>query len=138
MMKKIVMVGALLALAGCVQVDNYQEVIKHPVPAHLAGYWQSTGPQSKLVSPQAIATLVVTEEGDTLDCRQWQRVVAVPGKIMLRSDDFYNVTRKLDIYQLQREGNTLEYDGMELRRVDRPTVECAQYLTKNPLESTLP
>jgi len=137
-MKKIVMVGALLALAGCVQVDNYQEVIKHPVPAHLAGYWQSTGPQSKLVSPQAIATLVVTEEGDTLDCRQWQRVVAVPGKIMLRSDDFYNVTRKLDIYQLQREGNTLEYDGMELRRVDRPTVECAQYLTKNPLESTLP
>jgi hypothetical protein len=138
MMKKIVMVGALLALTGCVQVDNYQEVIKHPVPAHLAGYWQSTGPQSKLVSPQAIATLVVTEEGDTLDCRQWQRVVAVPGKIMLRSDDFYNVTRKLDIYQLQREGNTLEYDGMELRRVDRPTVECAQYLTKNPLESTLP
>jgi len=137
-MKKIVMVGALLALAGCVQVDNYQEVIKHPVPAHLAGYWQSTGPQSKLVSPQAVATLVVTEEGDTLDCRQWQRVVAVPGKIMLRSDDFYNVTRKLDIYQLQREGNTLEYDGMELRRVDRPTVECAQYLTKNPLESTLP
>lgn len=137
-MKKIVMVGALLALAGCVQVDNYQEVIKHPVPAHLAGYWQSTGPQSKLVSPQAIATLVVTEEGDTLDCRQWQRVVAVPGKIMLRSDDFFNVTRKLDIYQLQREGNTLEYDGMELRRVDRPTVECAQYLTKNPLESTLP
>ncbi|ABP61196.1 lipoprotein YedD [Enterobacter sp. 638] len=137
-MKKIVMVGALLALTGCVQVDNYQEVIKHPVPAHLAGYWQSTGPQSKLVSPQAIATLVVTEEGDTLDCRQWQRVVAVPGKIMLRSDDFYNVTRKLDIYQLEREGNTLEYDGMELQRVDRPTVECAQYLTKNPLESTLP
>ncbi|WP_407440114.1 lipoprotein YedD [Lelliottia sp.] len=137
-MKKIVMVGVLLALTGCVQVDNYREVIKHPVPAHLAGYWQSKGPQSKMVSPQAIATLVVTEEGDTLDCRQWQRVVAVPGKIMLRSDDFYNVTRKLDIYHLEREGNTLEYDGMELQRVDRPTVECAQYLTKNPLESTLP
>ncbi|ATG01595.1 protein YedD [Lelliottia amnigena] len=137
-MKKIVMVGALMALTGCVQVDNYQDVVKHPVPAHLAGYWQSKGPQSKMVSPQAIATLVVTKEGDTLDCRQWQRVVAVPGKIMLRSDDFYNVTRKLDVYQLDREGNTLEYDGMELQRVDRPTVECAQYLTKNPLESTLP
>ncbi|WP_317180079.1 lipoprotein YedD [Lelliottia amnigena] len=137
-MKKIVMVGALMALTGCVQVDNYQDVVKHPVPADLAGYWQSKGPQSKMVSPQAIATLVVTKEGDTLDCRQWQRVVAVPGKIMLRSDDFYNVTRKLDVYQLDREGNTLEYDGMELQRVDRPTVECAQYLTKNPLESTLP
>lgn len=137
-MKKIVMVGALMALTGCVQVDNYQDVVKHPVPADLAGYWQSKGPQSKMVSPQAIATLVVTKEGDTLDCRHWQRVVAVPGKIMLRSDDFYNVTRKLDVYQLEREGNTLEYDGMELQRVDRPTVECAQYLTKNPLESTLP
>ncbi|WP_279062770.1 lipoprotein YedD [Lelliottia amnigena] len=137
-MKKIVMVGALMALTGCVQVDNYQDVVKHPVPADLAGYWQSKGPQSKMVSPQAIATLVVTQEGDTLDCRQWQRVVAVPGKIMLRSDDFYNVTRKLDVYQLEREGNTLEYDGMELQRVDRPTVECTQYLTKNPLESTLP
>ncbi|MDY1038801.1 lipoprotein [Enterobacteriaceae bacterium RIT714] len=137
-MKKIVMVGAMLALTGCVQVDNYQEVIKHPVPASLAGYWQSKGPQSKMVSPEAIATLVVTQEGDTLDCRQWQRVIAVPGKIMLRSDDFYNVTSKLEIYPLDREGNTLEYDGMELQRVDRPTVECADYLTKNPLESQLP
>ncbi|MGF6421573.1 hypothetical protein ABIE11_001037 [Lelliottia sp. 489] len=135
MMKKMIMAGALLALTGCVQVDNYQDVIKHPVPSNLAGYWQTKGPQSKMVSPEAIATLVVTEQGDTLDCRQWQRVIAVPGKIMLRSDDYYNVTSKLDIYPLERDGNTLEYDGMELQRVDRPTVECADYLTKNPLES---
>ncbi|CAM7671556.1 lipoprotein [Enterobacter sp. RHB15-C17] len=134
-MKKMIMAGALLALTGCVQVDNYQDVIKHPVPSDLAGYWQTKGPQSKMVSPEAIATLVVTEQGDTLDCRQWQRVIAVPGKIMLRSDDYYNVTSKLDIYPLERDGNTLEYDGMELQRVDRPTVECADYLTKNPLES---
>ncbi|AVY98550.1 lipoprotein [Lelliottia sp. WB101] len=134
-MKKMIMAGALLALTGCVQVDNYQDVIKHPVPSDLAGYWQTKGPQSKMVSPEAIATLVVTEQGDTLDCRQWQRVIAVPGKIMLRSDDYYNVTSKLDIYPLERDGNTLEYDGMELQRVARPTVECADYLTKNPLES---
>lgn len=134
-MKKMIMAGALLALTGCVQVDNYQDVIKHPVPSDLAGYWQTKGPQSKMVSPEAIATLVVTEQGDTLDCRQWQRVIAVPGKIMLRSDDYYNVTSKLDIYPLERDGNTLEYDGMELQRVERPTVECADYLTKNPLES---
>ena len=134
-MKKMIMAGALLALTGCVQVDNYQDVIKHPVPSDLAGYWQTKGPQSKMVSPEAIATLVVTEQGDTLDCRQWQRVIAVPGKIMLRSDDYYNVTSKLDIYPLERDGNTLEYDGLELQRVDRPTVECADYLTKNPLES---
>lgn len=134
-MKKMIMAGGLLALTGCVQVDNYQDVIKHPVPSDLAGYWQTKGPQSKMVSPEAIATLVVTEQGDTLDCRQWQRVIAVPGKIMLRSDDYYNVTSRLDIYPLERDGNTLEYDGMELQRVDRPTVECADYLTKNPLES---
>ncbi|WP_449556905.1 lipoprotein YedD [Huaxiibacter chinensis] len=137
-MKKIAVAGVLLALAGCAQVDNYQEVVKHPAPADLTGYWQSKGPQSKMVSPEAIATLVVTKDGDTLDCRQWQRVVAVPGKVMMRSGDFYNVTRKLDIYALEHEGSRLEYDGMELQRVDRPTVECATYLTKHPLESTLP
>jgi hypothetical protein len=46
-MKKIAIAGALLALTGCVQVDNYKEVIKHPVPAHLAGYWQSKGRRAK-------------------------------------------------------------------------------------------
>lgn len=62
-MKKVAIVAAMLTLAGCVQVDNYQEVIKHPVPSQLAGYWQSKGPQSAMVSPEAIATLVVTPEG---------------------------------------------------------------------------
>jgi len=138
MMKKIAIIGALLALSGCVQVDNYQDVVKHPVPASLAGYWQTKGPQSKLVSPEAIASLVVTPQGDTLDCRQWQRVIAVPGKVMLRSDDFYNVTSKLDIYSLERDGSLLEYDGMTLERVTRPTVECADALEKAPLASQLP
>ena len=137
-MKKIAIIAGLLALTGCVQVDRYQDVVKHPAPAELAGYWQSKGPQSKMVSPEAIASLVVTQEGDTLDCRQWQRVIAVKGKVMLRSDDFYNVTRKLDIYPLDREGSAIEYDGMILQRVDRPTVECANYLSKNPLDSKLP
>lgn len=137
-MKKIAIIGALLALSGCVQVDNYQDVVKHPVPASLAGYWQTKGPQSKLVSPEAIASLVVTPQGDTLDCRQWQRVIAVPGKVMLRSDDFYNVTSKLDIYSLERDGSLLEYDGMTLERVTRPTIECADALEKAPLASQLP
>ena len=137
-MKKIVMVGALLALTGCVQVDNYQDVIKHPVPAHLAGYWQSKGPQSKMVSPEAIATLVVTQEGDTLDCRQWQRVIALPGKLTMLSGDLTNVTVKRELYEIEREGNTLEYDGMTLQRVDRPTQECADALKKTPLATPLP
>jgi len=129
MMKKVAISGALLLLAGCAQVENYQDVVKHPAPA---------GPQSKLVSPEAIASLIVTAEGDTLDCRQWQRVIAVPGKLMLRGDSLDNVTRELDIYGIEREGNQLEYAGMTLKRVDRPTAECADALAKKPLPSVLP
>lgn len=137
-MKKVAIIGALLALSGCVQVEDYQAVVKHPAPAGLAGYWQSNGPQSALVSPEAIASLVVTEDGDTLDCRQWQRVIAVPGKLMLRGDDLKNVTRELDVYGVEREGNQLDYAGMTLKRVASPTRECADALAKNPLPSPLP
>ncbi|WP_312946400.1 lipoprotein YedD [Superficieibacter sp.] len=132
-MKKIAFASLMLALTGCAQVENYDEVVKTPAPAELTGYWQSTGPQSKLVSPEAIASLIVTPQGDTLDCRQWQRVIALPGKLMKRSDDYYNVTQKLEVYGLERDGAALEYAGMTLHRVDKPTAECADYLAKNPL-----
>nr|WP_159466240.1 lipoprotein YedD [Scandinavium goeteborgense] len=137
-MKKIAILGALLALSGCVQVDDYNKVVKAPAPSDLAGYWQSEGPQSAMVSPEAIATLVITKEGDTLDCRQWQRVLARPGKLMLRDDDIYNVTNKKEVYAIDREGERIDYDRMTLKRVDRPTQECADYLQKNPLISPLP
>lgn len=132
-MKKIAVLAALLALSGCVQVDDYREVVKTPAPAGLAGFWQSQGPQSKLISPEALASLVVTPDGDTLDCRQWQRVIAVPGKLTLRSSTLLNVTEKREIYNIERDGNTLEYAGMTLTRVDRLTQECADYLEKHPL-----
>lgn len=137
-MKKFAIAGALLALSGCAQIDNYNNVVKAPAPAGLAGYWQSEGPQSAMVSPEAIATLVITKDGDTLDCRQWQRVIALPGKLMLRSDDVYNVTAKKDVYAIDRDGERLDYDRMTLKRVDRLTQECADYLQKNPLLSPLP
>ncbi|EPH6762279.1 lipoprotein YedD [Cronobacter dublinensis] len=137
-MKKIALGLMMLGLSGCVQVENYNEVVKTPPPAGIAGYWQSNGPQSKLVSPQAIASLVVTPAGDTLDCRQWQQVIALPGKLMRRDNDLYNVTSKLEVYSIEREGDTLEYAGMTLKRVDRPTTECADFLAKNPLDTPLP
>lgn len=136
-MKKIAVLVAMLTLGGCVQVDDYREVVKAPAPAGLAGVWQSEGPQSEMVSPEAIATLIVTPQGDTLDCRQWQRVIALPGKLVLRSDSLYNVTEKREVYNIEREGDRLEYAGMTLRRVDRPTQECADYLDKKPLASPL-
>lgn len=112
------------------EVENYNDVVKTPAPAGLEGYWQSKGPQRKLVSPEAIASLVVTKEGDTLDCRQWQRVIALPGKLTMLSDDLTNVTVKRELYEIERDGNTLEYDGMTLQRVARPTPECAAALEK--------
>ncbi|CAI8753274.1 MULTISPECIES: lipoprotein YedD [Kosakonia] len=135
-MKKRVIIGAAMLLSGCVQVDNYDAVVKQPAPADLVGYWQSSGPQSSLVSPEAIASLIVTKEGDTLDCRQWQRVIAVPGKLMRNGDKLYNVTQKRDIYRLEREGNALEFDSLTLQRVDKPTVECQDALTKAGLKAT--
>lgn len=130
-MKKVAIAGVLLVLAGCAEVENYNDVVKTPAPAGLEGYWQSKGPQRKLVSPEAIASLVVTKEGDTLDCRQWQRVIALPGKLTMFSDDLTNVTVKRELYEIERDGNTLEYDGMTLQRVDRPTPECAAALEKS-------
>ena len=112
--------------------------MKTPAPAGLEGYWQSKGPQRSLVSPEAIASLVVTKEGDTLDCRQWQRVIALPGTLTMISGDLTNVTVKRELDEIEREGNTLEYNGMTLQRVDRPTQECADALKKTPLTTPLP
>lgn len=96
-MKKLAIAGALMLLAGCAEVENYNNVVKTPAPDWLAGYWQTKGPQRALVSPEAIGSLIVTKEGDTLDCRQWQRVIAVPGKLTLMSDDLTNVTVKREL-----------------------------------------
>lgn len=137
-MKKLAIVAALLTLAGCAQIEDYSTVVKTPAPEGLAGYWQTTGPQRALVSPEAMGSLVITRAGDTLDCRQWQRVIALPGKLTLRDNEVYNVTNKLDVYAVEREGSTLTYDGMTLHRVERPTVECAVALAKTPLASALP
>lgn len=130
MMKKRWVIGALVLLSGCVPLENYEGVVKHPAPPGLAGYWQSEGPQSELVSPEAIASLIVTPEGDTLDCRQWQRVIAVPGKLSVREDVLDNITQQLDSYRITRTGDRLDYDGMTLKRVEKPTPECADALTR--------
>ncbi|MBJ3814741.1 lipoprotein [Shimwellia pseudoproteus] len=136
-MKKIAILATALALSGCVQVDNYQHVVKVPAPQEMVGYWQSSGPQSKLVSPEAIASLVVTADGDTLDCRQWQRVIAVPGKLMRRDDYLYNVTSKLEIYDIALDTASLNYAGMTFHKVNRLTPECTDYLAKHPLPASI-
>ncbi len=40
-MKKLAIAGALMLLAGCAEVENYNNVVKTPAPDWLAGYWQT-------------------------------------------------------------------------------------------------
>jgi hypothetical protein len=126
-MKKWMIVAAL-ALSGCAQISNYDQAVKTPAPPELQGNWQTVGPQSKLISKQAMGSLVIGAEGDTLDCRQWQRVIAKPGKLARLGDEWVNVTRQVRVMPLVLENGELRYDGLRLRKVDRPTVECQQAL----------
>lgn len=129
-MKQGLLIAGLLLLAGCAEVKEYSGVVAHPAPAGLTGYWQSVGPQSVLISPETRASLVVMPDGTTLDCRQWQRVTAVSGKLSLESDSdsWKNMTENGDIYSLALHDNQLKYAGMTLQRVNNLTSECAQAL----------
>ncbi len=93
-MKKLAIAGALMLLAGCAEVENYNNVVKNPRAGLAGGLLADQRAATCVVSPEAIGSLIVTKEGDTLDCRQWQRVIAVPGKLTLMSDDLTNVTVK--------------------------------------------
>ncbi|QHM75115.1 hypothetical protein C7M52_01064 [Mixta theicola] len=126
-MKKWMLLGAL-ALTGCAQITQYQQAVKTPAPASLQGYWQTSGPQSGLVSDQAIGSLIISAQGDTLDCRQWQRVIAKPGKLTLLNGQYVNVNKQLRVMPLELEGEVLHYDKLKLKKVDRPTLECQQAL----------
>jgi len=77
-----------------------------------------------------MGTLIVNADGSTLDCRQWMRVIAKPGKLTLLSGDYVNVNRQSRVMPLELEGSELHYDGLTLRKVDRPTVECQQALAE--------
>ncbi|ARF50062.1 MULTISPECIES: lipoprotein YedD [Pantoea] len=122
------MLIATLALSGCAQINSYQSAVQTPAPANLQGNWQTVGPQSNLISDKAIGSLIINADGSTLDCRQWQRVIAKPGKLTQLNGDYVNVTRQLRIMTLDLDGGELDYDGLTLRKVDRPTVECQKAL----------
>ncbi len=122
------MLMATLALAGCAQINSYQDAVQTPAPASLQGNWQTVDPQSGLRSDKALGSLIINADGSTLDCRQWMRVIAKPGKLTLLSGDFVNVNRQSRMMPLELEAGELHYDGLTLRKVERPTVECQQAL----------
>ncbi|MDN4621872.1 lipoprotein YedD [Pantoea agglomerans] len=126
-MKKWILIAAL-ALSGCAQINDYENAVQTPAPADLQGTWQTVGPQSSLISDKAIASVIINADGSTLDCRQWMRVIAKPGKLTRLSGDYVNVTRQVRVMPLVVENGELSYDRMTLRKVARPTVECQQAL----------
>ncbi|MBT8498389.1 lipoprotein [Pantoea agglomerans] len=126
-MKKWMLIAAL-ALSGCAQINDYENAVQTPAPADLQGTWQTVGPQSSLISDKAIASVIINADGSTLDCRQWMRVIAKPGKLTRLSGDYVNVTRQVRVMPLVVENGELSYDRMTLRKVAHPTVECQQAL----------
>ncbi|NBB57008.1 lipoprotein [Pantoea vagans] len=126
-MKKWMLIAAL-ALSGCAQINDYENAVQAPAPSDLQGNWQTVGPQSSLISGQAIASLIINADGSTLDCRQWMRVIAKPGKLTRLNGDYVNVTRKIRVMPLVVDNSELKYDGLTLRKVARPTLECQQAL----------
>jgi len=126
-MKKWMLI-ATLALGGCAQINDYENAVQTPAPANLQGNWQTVGPQSGLISGQATGSIIINADGSTLDCRQWQRVIAKPGKLTRLNGNYVNVTRQLRVMPLDVDNGELSYDGLTLRKVARPTVECQQAL----------
>ncbi|MFW0698525.1 lipoprotein YedD [Pantoea sp. R13S299] len=126
-MKKWMLIAAL-ALSGCAQINDYENAVQTPAPADLQGTWQTVGPQSSLINEKAMASVIINADGSTLDCRQWMRVIAKPGKLTRLGGDYVNVTRQLRVMPLVVENGELSYDRMTLRKVERPTVECQQAL----------
>lgn len=126
-MKKWIIAGlAVTALSGCAQLEDYTSAVTTPPPETLVGNWQTEGAQSGLVSPEARASLIITPEGETLDCRQWQRVIAKPGKITQIDGEWVNINNQSRIMPLEQEGNVLHYDKLTLTKVAQPTAECQQ------------
>ncbi|SFN24421.1 YedD-like protein [Candidatus Pantoea varia] len=126
-MKKWMLIAAM-ALSGCAQINDYENAVQTPAPADLQGTWQTVSPQSSLINDKAIASVIINADGSTLDCRQWMRVIAKPGKLTRLSGEYVNVTRQLRVMPLVVENGELSYDRMTLRKVARPTVECQQAL----------
>jgi len=121
---------SLFVLAGCSPITNYQTIVKTPAPQSLEGVWRTAGPQSGLVSKDAVGYLMIDAAGNTLDCRQWQRVIAKPGKLSRIDNQWVNVNRQVRVMPLVNDNGTLHYDRLSLTKVDAASVECQKALAE--------
>lgn len=114
------------SLLGCSHIDNYQQVPKVAAPVKLQGIWQTIGPQKGLVSPAARATLIIDKQGNTLDCREWQRVITKSGKLIRIKQQIENLNQTLRHRPLVLQGEVLYYDKLALQRTQKISEGCRQ------------
>jgi len=128
MIKNIFTGLLVINLVGCAGYADYPQVAQTPAPVEVVGVWMSDGPQSSLVSPEAIASLVVNRAGNTLDCRQWQSTIERRGKLTWRGEQLYNINVKNEYQKITVTGDTMQYGRLRLHRVAKPTVECQPFV----------
>lgn len=121
---RIWIVIAILSLTGCSPSENYQLAPKVTAPIALQGIWQTEGPQKGLISPGARATLMIDPKGNTLDCREWQRVITKFGKLIRVNQQIQNLNQALRSQPLQLKGEVLLYDKLVLHRKVAPSPAC--------------
>lgn len=124
-----VMVLLAAALSGCAGAPEYTKVAAAPAPQGYAGIWTSTSPQKALISPEAVASLIISRSGTTLDCRSWQRTIIRPGKLTSRDARLYNINEKNEISALRLDHDVLHYGNLTLQRSASPTAQCQQLIS---------
>ncbi|BAE74058.1 lipoprotein [Sodalis glossinidius str. 'morsitans'] len=123
-----VMILLAAALSGCAGAPEYVKVVAAPAPQGYSGIWTSTSPQKALVSPEAVASLIISRSGNTLDCRSWQRTIIRPGKLTTRDARLYNINEKNEVSALRLDHDVLHYGGLTLQRSTSPTEQCQPFI----------
>lgn len=124
-----VMLLLAAALSGCAGAPEYTKVVVAPAPPGYAGIWTSTTPQKALISPEAVASLIISRSGTTLDCRSWQRTIIRPGKLTARDARLYNINEKNELSALRLDRDVLHYGNLTLQRSASPTAQCQPFIS---------
>lgn len=124
-----VMLLLAAALSGCDGALEYTKVVAAPAPPAIAGIWTSTTPQKALISPEAVASLIISRSGTTLDCRSWQQTIIRPGKLTTCDDRLYNINEKNELSALRLDRDVLHYGNLTLQRSASPTTQCQPFIS---------
>lgn len=118
------------ALSGCAGALDFTKVVTAPAPQGMAGIWTTTTSQKSLVSPKAVASLIISRSGTTLDCRYWERTIVRPGKLTLRSGTLFNINNINEINKVTVNGDEMHYGRLTLHRMSALPEACQSYINR--------